>query len=286
VLCEPGYERAVGEAIARTLSDPLHVAEWLTQNSVRHWDRIGFDAVSRDDRMMQILLTELERRSNLVHRRPAPSCWQVGLPASWDDYLTMLSKSHRKQLRRLQREFFESGRAVIHHARCANEFEYAWELLARLHERRQRSQGKVGSFASRRYSEFHRAVAQQLLQTGKLRLDWLEVDGQPLAVDYYLAGKKTLYAYQGGIDPDGLDYSPGQMILSATLQRAIAEGYRYFDFLRGDEPFKAHWRAEPKPVEDVRVIPRTASNRVRHGLWIASDHVKHWLKSSFRSTQV
>ena len=284
VLCEPGYERGVAEAISRTLCDPLHVADWLTQNSVRHWDRIEFEAICHDDKMMQQLFAELERHNNLVHRRAAASCWRVNLPDSWEAYLSMLSKSHRKQLRRCQREFFDTGRAVVYRVHRAEELDQAWELLVGLHERRQRSLGKRGSFASRQYAAFHQTVAKEMLRAGLLRLEWLEVDGQTLAVDYYLTGKKTLYAYQGGIEPTALDYSPGQMILTASIQRAIAEGYRAVDFLRGDEPFKAHWRAEPKPVEDVRIIKRTASNRVRHGIWVASDHVKHWLKSGLGST--
>jgi CelD/BcsL family acetyltransferase involved in cellulose biosynthesis len=75
------------------------------------------------------------------------------------------------------------------------------------------------------------------------------------------------------------------LLLCASLRRAIAQGIRIYDFLRGDETFKAHWRAQPREVEDVRVIKRTTSNRVRHGLWVASDHVKGWLKSNFSSAQ-
>lgn len=281
VLCQPGYERAVAEAIARSLSDPLHVAEWLTQNSVRHWDRIEFDAIDASDRMMQVLLAELERHENLVHRRSTANCWRVALPKTWDDYLAVLSKSHRKQLRRCQRDYFDTGRAVFREAISDDQLAFAWKLLVRLHERRQQSQGKRGSFASPRYTEFHQSIAADLRRAGAARLRWLEVDGVPLAAEYHLIGGKTVYAYQGGIDPDRLDLSPGQMILCASLQSAIAEGYESFDFLRGNEPYKAHWRATPRSVENVRVIRRTASNRVRHGLWVASDHLRHWLKSSF-----
>lgn len=285
VLCEPGYERAVAEALARTLSDPLHVADWLTGNSVRHWDRIEFEAVDRDDEMMQLLLAELERNSNLVHRRQTQNCWRVNLPDSWDAYLAMLSKSHRKQLRRVQRDYFDTGRAVVHRIQSDDDFDHAWDLLVQLHKLRQRSLGRQGLFASERYTTFHRTVASELFRTGRLSFDWLEVDGRPLAIDYYLTGEYTIYAYQGGIDPDGLEHSPGQMLFSATVQHAIASGRRTFDLLRGDEPYKAHWRAEPKPVEDVRIIKRTPSNRVRHGFWVASDHVKNWIKTGLASPQ-
>jgi CelD/BcsL family acetyltransferase involved in cellulose biosynthesis len=95
-----------------------------------------------------------------------------------------------------------------------------------------------------------------------------------------LAGDRTLYAYQGGIDPQRLRESPGRIIMTATIKRAIERGFTEIDFLRGDEPYKATWRATPDAMRHVRVVPPTAANRVRHKLWVASDHMKHWLKRS------
>ena len=286
ILCEPGQESAAIAAIARLLSDPLHVADWLTQNSVRHWDRIEFDAIPRDDRIMQQLFAELERHNNLVHRRQTMHCWQVTLPKTWPDYLAMLSKSHRKQVRRFQREYFATERATVHWVDNDKQFDDAWDLLVRLHQERQRSRGGQGCFISPGYSAFHRDLAQELLRAGTLWLGWLELDGRPLAVEYGFVGEDTVFAYQGGIDPAGLEFSPGQMILMASLERAIAEGFRSFDFLRGDESYKPHWRAQGRPIEDIRIVKRTPANHLRKGLWVASDQLKDWFKSTFRATSV
>lgn len=281
ILCQPGYEAAVAEALARTLSDPLHVAEWLTQNSVRHWDRIEFASVPRHDRMVQQLLFALEAEDNLVHRRAAESCWRVSLPDSWDDYLAGLSKSHRKQVRRQQKEFFDSGRARVHWVENEAQLADAWKLLVRLHQLRQQSRGNTGCFASANYTRFHRQTAAELLADGKLWMATLEIDHTPVAVDYLFVGGTSVYAYQGGIHPAALANSPGQLLMMEALQRAIAEGYRSFDLLRGDEPYKAHWRAAPQAMDDIRVVKRTATNRVRHGLWTAGDHIRSWLKAGF-----
>lgn len=281
ILCEPGRERAVTEALARSLCDPLHVADWLTQNSVRHWDRIEFNAIARQDRILQQLFSEMERHNNLVHRRASANSWRIELPRSWDAYLALLSKSHRKQLRRCQRQYFDSGRASIHWVENEPQLDIAWDLLVRLHQDRQQSRGNSGCFASAHYATFHRGMASELLRAGQLWLGWLEIDGRPLAVEYQFVDGKTVFAYQGGIDHSVLELSPGQMILSASIQRAISEGYSTFDFLRGDEPYKPHWRAEPHPLEDVRIVKRTASNQVRKGLWVAGDHVRNWLRGSF-----
>jgi hypothetical protein len=281
ILCEPGRERPVTEALARTLCNPLHVADWLTQNSVRHWDRIEFTAVAQQDRILQQLLSEMERHNNLVHRRITTNSWQIELPKTWPSFLAQLSKSHRKQLRRCQREFFDTGRAKVHWVENEQQLDIAWELLVRLHQERQQSLGNPGCFASAQYATFHRGIASDLLRAGKLWLGWLELDGRPLAVDYQFVSDTTVFVYQGGIDPSARSLSPGQLIISAGIQRAIAEGYSTYDLLRGDEPYKPHWRAEPQPLYDIRIVKRTASNQVRKQLWVAGDHVRNWLKLGF-----
>ena len=55
--------------------------------------------------------------------------------------------------------------------------------------------------------------------------------------------------------------------------------YRTFDFLRGDEPYKAHFRAKPHPCVEIRVVPARSAAQVRHGIWRAATAAKSWLRS-------
>ena len=98
-----------------------------------------------------------------------------------------------------------------------------------------------------------------MLAADQLRMSWLELDGSPVAAEYHLAGPDATYAYQGGVDPRRLDEEPGRLSNMLTIRRAIEQGHRQFDFLRGDEPYKAHWRAIPRATYDYRIVP----NRVR-----------------------
>ena len=54
------------------------------------------------------------------------------------------------------------------------------------------------------------------------------------------------------------------------------------DFLRGDEPYKAHWRAKPQPSTDIRIVADRSAARLRHRAWLASLHAKSMLRSSLR----
>jgi CelD/BcsL family acetyltransferase involved in cellulose biosynthesis len=124
------------------------------------------------------------------------------------------------------------------------------------------------------------------LASGNLRLVWLEVDGRPVAVEYQVLGDRSVYAYQSGIDPDALDHEPGRLITMATLKMAIAEGRRAFDFLRGDELYKAHWRATPRATQDIRLIPDARAARLRHQVWLAGSSLKDWLRDGLTRSGV
>jgi CelD/BcsL family acetyltransferase involved in cellulose biosynthesis len=275
VLCKPGWEGKSAAALA----------EWLSANAggaggPAAWDRIELDGIDAEDEIMRRLTDELNRCGSFVHCRPGMPCWRVALPGSWDEYLHCLSKSHRKELRALRRRMFDSGRATLRTARSPSELDEGWRTLIDLHQRRRRSLGDPGCFAAPRFEQFHSDVVRRLLPSGHLRLHWLELDGHPVAAEYHLAGDNGIvYAYQSGIEIDALGVAPGRLITLAILRQAIAEGYSGFDLLRGDEPYKMHWRAEPRPTVEICVLPGKGVDRFRYGMWLAGDVMRSWLRS-------
>ena len=84
-----------------------------------------------------------------------------------------------------------------------------------------------------------------------------------------MVSQGVTYVYQGGIDPQRLDEEPGHLITAATVKRAIEQGGRAVDFLRGDEPYKAHFRAAARPLLALRVVPNRTMPRLRNKLWLA-----------------
>ncbi len=275
VLCKPGWESKSTKALAHWLS--LEINREGHENG---WDQIELEGIDAHDGTMHRLSDELLRYGSLVHCRPGMPCWRVTLPDNWEDYLRKLSKSHRKELRALRRRFFDSGRATLRTARSESELDEGWRTLIDLHQRRRRSLGDPGCFAAPRFEEFHRDVVRRLLPSGQLRLHWLELDGQPIAAEYHLAGDNgVIYAYQSGIEIEALGFAPGRLITLAILRQAIAEGYRCFDLLRGDEPYKIHWRAEPRPTVEICVLPGRGADRVRFGMWLAGDVMRSWLRT-------
>jgi CelD/BcsL family acetyltransferase involved in cellulose biosynthesis len=273
ILCRPDYVGTVATTIAN----------FLTDND--EWDRLELSSIDDDDEAIALLVAELEARDALVTAQQADNCWIVDLPGTWDEYLATLSNSHRRQLRKCYRENIESGRCRWHLVTQPSELEEAWQILIDLHQRRRSSLGDAGCFVSPEFTSFHRDMIAQFLTLGVLRLSWTELDDKPFTAEYHFSGPDTVYTYQSGMDADRLDESPGRLAYLLTAKRAIEEGYSHLDFLRGDEQYKAHFRAQAKPALDYHVFPNRPLARLRGQVMTAAMTVKDWVKQSSRSAK-
>lgn len=252
VLCRPEDSDVACEAVAR----------FLWEHS-EHWELIDFSAVPATSLGLHRLAQELVDRDCHLSLRENENCWSVELPPDWEAFLALQSKSHRKQLRRLEKRVLGESQTVWHPVATLDELKAAWPILIDLHQRRRNSLKEPGCFASPRWAAFHEEVSEQLLAEGKLRVSWLELSGQPVAAEYHFAGQQTTWAYQGGVDPDRIAEEPGRLSTILTIKQAIEAGHQHFDFLRGDEPYKAHWRATPQQTFDLQIVPARGSAKLR-----------------------
>jgi CelD/BcsL family acetyltransferase involved in cellulose biosynthesis len=278
VLCHPAVEEPVVEALADYLA-----TDAIGDNpDAMRWDLLEMDGVDAEDSAVAKLVQCLAGLGATVHRRPGVNCWRLDLPSDWESYVASLGKNLRRDVRRLERELLNTDRVTLHSASRLDELPHAMNILVELHQRRRAMLSEKGCFASERFLGFYSDVVPDLLRCGQVQFFWLELDGKPVAAEYQLVGNGTLYAYQAGVDPESMQHQPGKLINLAILRRAIECGYLAFDFLRGDEPYKARFGALPRPMVEYRVVPPRPVAQLRHGLWLAGSNVKQWVKRATR----
>ncbi len=117
-----------------------------------------------------------------------------------------------------------------------------------------------------------------MLDRGQLRMVWTELAGRPIAAEYDFTGGSAVYYYQTGIEPTAQAVSPGWLGMIGSLKLAIEQGYRRFDFLRGDEPYKASWGAAPEALREIRIVGRRPAAQLRHAMWLAQTNLRGWVK--------
>ncbi|MGH7192665.1 MAG: GNAT family N-acetyltransferase [Candidatus Saccharimonadales bacterium] len=266
VLCHTDAAAAVAQRLA----------EWLVDEARDDWDLLELAGVDADEPAMAALIRQMRLRRHHVHERRQHSTWRLELPDSWDAFLARLSGKRRSRVRAAQRRMLDSGRAIVHTARSTAEIHEGLGILQHLHEQRRQSLGDDGCFSTPGFREFVYDAAERFLELEKLQLDWLEIDARPAAAEFKLLDGDTVYYYQTGMEPSLAGDSPGWLLQIASLRRAIDEGFRWFDFLRGDETYKSAWGARPHALADVRIVSRQPAAQWRHWLWLAAARTKQW----------
>jgi len=198
------------------------------------------------------LCATLEARGHTVRYRPMWRCPQFQLPASWDAYLAGLSANRRQILRRKERGLHRDHTVTITDY-DGERLESGWEHLLALHRMRWEEDGG-GAFSDPRIVRMQRRFADEMAGQGRLWLATLDVDGQPAAAWYGFASDTTVYFYQGGRDPRWDRDSVGLVLMAVMIRRAIERGFRTFNFLRGDDPYKRQWTSEAQTTGEFVVF--------------------------------
>ena len=99
---------------------------------------------------------------------------------------------------------------------------------------------------------------------------WLAlVGGEPIAFQInFLAPGRVLY-YQGAYDEAHRSHYAGGVLHHHALRRAWDEGRREYDFMVGDEAYKADWTTGSRNLRYLALHPRTARGQAAYGLLVA-----------------
>jgi CelD/BcsL family acetyltransferase involved in cellulose biosynthesis len=179
-------------------------------------------------------------------------CPVIELPGDWDAYLARLSGKDRHELRRKLRRADAAGARVEVARTAAAVGGLMYDFLA-LHRK-----SKVGKsrFMDDRMEAFFREMGAAMAAAGWAALWLLRLDDRPAAALFCFEYAGTVGLYNSGFDPDLRAASPGVVLIARTIEDAIARGFRRYDFLRGDEPYKYGFGAVPTDVMRLALEPR------------------------------
>lgn len=161
----------------------------------------------------------------------------LALPSTWEEYLALLSKKDRHELRRKFRrlESTENWRWY-----CLDDEEQINDRLDDFLRLMRMSAKEKELYMTEQREHFFRRIAQLTSQMGLLKLFFLEMDGEPVATTLCFDYGSSRLLYNSGYNPEYGYYSVGLLLNALCLGNAIEQGKEYFDFLRGSEPYKYH----------------------------------------------
>jgi CelD/BcsL family acetyltransferase involved in cellulose biosynthesis len=191
--------------------------------------------------------------TNLVKVAPSQA-WQVScsqedvsveldLPATWEDYLQLLSGKQRHELKRKLRRLDEEGELNYRHSTDASRHDV--DIFLRLF---QNSRQDKAAFLTPQMESFFRAVANAMAEQELIRLNILELNKKPVAATMCFDHKDTVYLYNSGYDPAYGWLSVGVISKALCIKDSIERNKKLFDFLKGGEAYKYHLGGHELPL--------------------------------------
>lgn len=228
VACAPEHRRALTTALFAHLEQ----ADWRLL-------MLGELDAAGDS---QTMLIDMAQRRRLPYRVQEPRmCPWITLPATFDDYLGGLGSSTRYHIRRRLRDAAKAGATVT----VFEGAEAAARLpeLKRLHECRWRRDGQPGTLGRPGFLQFLEALCTAPPAGTSARLYLLGSEGHAAAALLLFRTANAALYYQAGWDPDSplAAQSPAVVLMAESIRDSIEAGLRYYEFLRGDEGYKAKW---------------------------------------------
>jgi CelD/BcsL family acetyltransferase involved in cellulose biosynthesis len=239
------------ETVAAVVADALAADRF---DSNQPWDLVDLRRLREVDPLIPALESAFRALAPAkgwrVTREQEDVCPVVTvLGDTWDEFLATLGKKARHEIRRKIRRAAAVGELSIEISAPTEE---AIEEFIHLHSLRFGEQGlfpdNEGGQRSLRFVRRLAELERSEPDGGVVHIGLVRCGGRLIFTILAFDDGATCYLYNGGIDPEARDASPGVSGAALYLQDRIAAGRRRFDYLRGQERYKYEWGALDEPI--------------------------------------
>ncbi len=188
-------------------------------------------------------------QKNAVKKGFSVTCEQVDvsldipLPPTWEDYLNGLTGKQRHEMKRKLRRLNEMGNTGYRTNTNAGTKEMETFLKLFRESRTDKAQ-----FLTPEMERFFKSITYAMAHAGLLRLNFLELDGMPVAATLCFDYKGCIYLYNSGYSPEYGWLSAGLLSKALCIKDSISLGKARFDFLKGDEVYKYRLGGQELPL--------------------------------------
>jgi CelD/BcsL family acetyltransferase involved in cellulose biosynthesis len=211
------------------------------------WDGLNLCDVS--DPRIETLVRRLVDRGAQLTATEESRCLSCALPATWDEYVsTCITAKTRVNTVRVERRLAEALPSFRVSEPTAGDIDA--HVAAMIQVNHSRWGGNLRN-AHRRYGRLFRNA----FDTGVLRMIVYWDGERPIAGATAFVDRARSYfgLYMIGFEEEYAKLSPGKGIVGRAIRTAIEDGYRRFDFMRGDEEYKARYAGDVHTLQQYRL---------------------------------
>lgn len=219
----------------------------LNRKNIYHLDLEG---LRPDSTVLTYLVDIASQRGYEVIRRPVDVTLELDLPATWEEYLAILTAKQRHEVRRKLRRLIEAGKVNY---RFVNDITVVHNFMDTFLNLFTGSRSDKAAFLTNQRESFFRLMADTMAEERLLSLGILELDSIPTAMIMYFDYRNCIYLYNSGYDSRYVSLSVGLLSKVLCIQESIQKRKKRFDFLKGDETYKHHLGGREIPLYDCQI---------------------------------
>jgi len=205
------------------------------------------------------------------------------LEGSHREYLKQKGRSHRKDLRRKQRRLERLGSMNLVEDLSLEDPDWAIDRAVGIARRSWKWSQGTALLQRAPMRRFFRELLSQ--KAAGLFIAELRAGLRPVAYELGFQHAGILWSYDCAFDASCASASPGMLLSTQLIQRAYEWGLEEYDFLRGEEPYKARWQNGVR--QEMEFVLDLGGSRARlmrllsfHARWrLAKSPDLVWLKT-------
>jgi len=218
------------------------IYQYLHDEIASLWDILTLSDIPAESSTIDLWNGFVQEGGKVMEIVATTACPLISLTGCLGDFLQGISSNERYNLQRKQKRLERAGHIVYERASSAHDVGTTFGTFIQLHRMRWEQRTPVGTFGNPQFLAFHQEIAKLFSERGWIRLDFLRLNGEPIAGIYGYSYHAQYFFYLPGFNPTIFPQtSPGILVLFHSIQRAILEGHKQFDLLWGIADYKMAW---------------------------------------------
>lgn len=226
------------------------------------WDCFRMSALLEEEplaRLLRSCLAEDRHRHTLRDSLPA---YVLDLPASFDDYLGDRSQKFRGHLKRTTTKVERAGLVEVHVVATPQEFETAYGAVLTIERASWKDAHGSAITSVEHQAGFYHDFGRDALGANRLHLQWMAIDGRPVAYNLGYISGDTYHYLKTSYDASFRSLGPSTWLRARLIRELVARRVQRLDFPGEPYEWERQWTRTLRWRQAVVLYGPTARSRL------------------------
>jgi CelD/BcsL family acetyltransferase involved in cellulose biosynthesis len=246
-------------------------ALWRALKELPGWSVLDVSHVVEGNGLDRLAALAREERFPVARKRTSQTLYlPIGGSSSKDlpAWMAGTRPKFRSHLRRARRQLEEQGTLALKHYSTADPA--ALERFYALEASGWKGAEGTAIQCDPRTRRFYDSVARAAAEQGYLSLDFLELNGKPIAAHFGFNFRGRYFLAKAGYDESFRRYGPGQLLVNEVLNETPQRGLHEFDFVGPATWDESRWASARRTSYRIFIFRKNWYGGLLHALRISA----------------